>query len=165
MPDYSNFSSQEICGISTIFMIFAIGISCLVISVVGFFDEEAFECGRNGKPPLIIWIFGTGIAFTVISVRFLLTYGQNYCRASYLDYRSANISFPSSRFISMKTIPSAHFGGLGLERVVLWQNGYWASQTFLSLFGQSWASSRCSSTSASVETTIQRFGAWHGQPW
>eukprot|EP00531_Pseudo-nitzschia_arenysensis_P003116 CAMPEP_0116122506 /NCGR_PEP_ID=MMETSP0329-20121206/4251_1 /TAXON_ID=697910 /ORGANISM="Pseudo-nitzschia arenysensis, Strain B593" /LENGTH=115 /DNA_ID=CAMNT_0003616359 /DNA_START=28 /DNA_END=372 /DNA_ORIENTATION=+ len=70
MPDYSNFSSLAVCGVSTSFLIFAIGIACFVIGILGFFDEGAFECGKNAKPPLVIWVFGTGVAFTLIACSF-----------------------------------------------------------------------------------------------
>jgi hypothetical protein len=69
--DYSTFSARAVCGMSTAFLIFAIGIACLVVSFIGFSEQDAIECGQGGKPSLIIWVWATGVAFFVISVRFV----------------------------------------------------------------------------------------------
>ena len=65
------FGSLAICGCSTSFIIFATGVACLVISIMGIFgDRENFgvDCGQGGKPPLLEWVLGTGISFLIISV-------------------------------------------------------------------------------------------------
>jgi len=65
------FGSMAICGCSTSFIIFATGIACLVISIMGIKDSRenfGVDCGRDGKPPLLEWVFGTGISFLIISV-------------------------------------------------------------------------------------------------
>jgi hypothetical protein len=45
----------------------AVGIACLVISV----PELAPTCGLGGSPPLLYWIYGTGIAYTIIGGCFI----------------------------------------------------------------------------------------------
>ena len=75
MPSSSSqdltFGSLAICGCSTSFIIFATGIACLVISIMGIADNRdgvGIDCGKDGKPPLLEWVFGTGISFMIISV-------------------------------------------------------------------------------------------------
>lgn len=46
-------------GISSFFL--ALGIACLVIGM-----RNNVDCGLDGEPPLRDWVFGTGIAYTVI---------------------------------------------------------------------------------------------------
>jgi len=68
------FGSLAICGCSTSFIIFATGAACLVISLIDIFkdrDEFGIGCGQGGKPPLLEWVFGTGIAFSIMSVRYV----------------------------------------------------------------------------------------------
>jgi hypothetical protein len=48
-----------------------VGIACLVIAV----PESVPNCGLGGYPPLRNWIYGTGIAYTIIGGLFLLCWG------------------------------------------------------------------------------------------
>lgn len=69
------FGSVAICGFSTSFIILAVGVSCLVISIIDIVQSEGLDkidCGERGNPPLPEWVFGTGIAFLIISCAFAL---------------------------------------------------------------------------------------------
>ena len=52
-----------IIGSGTLFL--AVGIACLVMHSL-----YPAACGANGSPPLPTWIFGTGIAYTIIGASF-----------------------------------------------------------------------------------------------
>jgi hypothetical protein len=79
--EHLTFGSLAICGISTSCILLATGIACLIISILqiikqtdnvdnGGNNNDVPDCGQNGKPPLLNWIFGTGISFMIITVSF-----------------------------------------------------------------------------------------------
>lgn len=46
-------------------ILLAVGIASLIISTELPADSVLYRCGLGGSPPLRIWIFGTGIAYTI----------------------------------------------------------------------------------------------------
>ena len=60
----------QVCGCSTTFILFAVGLSCLVVSCLDIANatswDAAVNCGYGGRPPLLEWVFGTGVAYLVI---------------------------------------------------------------------------------------------------
>lgn len=73
MSDYGGikFGQLAICGCSTSFIIFSTGVACLVISIWNFSQYGwNVNCGFGGKPPLLKWVFGTGVAFLIITCAF-----------------------------------------------------------------------------------------------
>ena len=98
--EHLTFGSLSICGISTSCILLATGIACLIISLTQIIrtdidgdDNDSNNnndgtntndggdgiivkpnCGLNGKPPLLDWVFGTGISFMIITVSFVLSY-------------------------------------------------------------------------------------------
>jgi hypothetical protein len=59
-----------VCGCSTTTILFAVGVSCLVVAAVQYADagswDAAVDCGFRGKPPLLEWVLGTGIAYLIL---------------------------------------------------------------------------------------------------
>ena len=98
--EHLTFGSLSICGISTSCILLATGIACLIISITQIIrididnDNDTNNennndgdsttngggdgiivkpnCGQNGKPPLLDWVFGTGISFMIITVSFFV---------------------------------------------------------------------------------------------
>lgn len=89
------FGSLMICKFSTSFIIFATGISCLVISIIELVKWGGkwgdIECSYGGKPPLMEWVVGTGIAFSIISCSFALLSCNNGGKVAKLILAVANL--------------------------------------------------------------------------
>ena len=64
-----------VCGCSTTFILFAVGLSSLVVASIEYANannwDSAVNCGYNGRPPLLEWVFGTGIAYLIICCAYL----------------------------------------------------------------------------------------------
>ena len=63
-------NERALCGISTTFILFAVGAAALaiaIIEIVGKGWDNAVNCGFNGRPPLLEYILGTGIAYLIIA--------------------------------------------------------------------------------------------------
>ncbi|KAG7344533.1 hypothetical protein IV203_022541 [Nitzschia inconspicua] len=60
-------SEFAVCGISTTFILFAVGASCLGVAIWSYVQQGGINCGQNGKPPLLEWILGTGISYLIIA--------------------------------------------------------------------------------------------------
>ena len=63
---------RQVCGFSTTFILFAVGLSCIVVASLEIVNapgnwDSAVNCGYNGRPPLLDYILGTGIAYLVIA--------------------------------------------------------------------------------------------------
>ena len=96
--EHLTFGSLSICGISTSCILLATGIACLIISITQIIRTDIDgddndnndnngtntndgggdgiivkpNCGQNGKPPLLDWVFGTGISFMIITVSYFV---------------------------------------------------------------------------------------------
>ena len=99
--EHLTFGSLSICGISTSCILLATGIACLIVSITQIIrtdiDNDNSDndndnnndgttntngggdgiivkpnCGQNGKPPLLDWVFGTGISFMIITVSYFV---------------------------------------------------------------------------------------------
>ena len=94
--EHLTFGSLSICGISTSCILLATGIACLIISLTQIIRTDIDDnsdndndgtntndgggdgiivkpnCGQNGKPPLLDWVFGTGISFMIITVSYFV---------------------------------------------------------------------------------------------
>ena len=61
----------RVCGCSTTFILFAVGLSCIVVASLEIVNapnwDAAVNCGYDGRPPLLDWILGTGIAYLIIA--------------------------------------------------------------------------------------------------
>jgi hypothetical protein len=63
-------SEFAVCGISTTFILFAVGASSLGIAIWSYVQQGGVNCGQDGKPPLLEWILGTGIAYLIIAIAY-----------------------------------------------------------------------------------------------
>mmetsp|Transcript_33441 Transcript_33441/g.80861 ORF Transcript_33441/g.80861 Transcript_33441/m.80861 type:complete len:178 (+) Transcript_33441:73-606(+) len=74
-------ASRRICCFSTSFVLLATAVACLVVSLIdivrnGAGVRGAVDCGFYGKPPLLEWVFGSGIAYlTIVVAYFVVKYG------------------------------------------------------------------------------------------
>jgi len=104
------FSQRRIGGFSASFILLALAIASLVISVQDMETFSAPNCGVPGYPPLRQYIFGTGLAYLIISVSFTIT--------SIMQNRAGIFRFLSG--ISSTFI----FAWMIVGAVSLWRDGY-----------------------------------------
>jgi hypothetical protein len=73
-------NERALCGMSTTFILFAVAAASLAIALVEIVDkgwDGAVGCGFNGKPPLLEYILGTGIAYLIIAcASFRISHGK-----------------------------------------------------------------------------------------
>lgn len=58
------------CSCSPRFIIVAVGAASLGVAIWSYMEQDGVNCGENGKPPLLGWIFGTGISYLIIGMTY-----------------------------------------------------------------------------------------------
>ena len=81
----TDFSQRRICGFSTGLVLFAIGLTSFIVSIIDRNTHSVPNCGVPGYPPLRDWLLGAGISYTIISI----TYGY----MSLTDGKGKNATF------------------------------------------------------------------------
>ena len=119
----------EVCCFSTTFILFAVGLSCLVVSGLEYANasslDEAVNCGFNGRPPLLQWVFGTGIAYLIIWFAYTINSNCSNCAVDAVGTFPKWVVSLSNTFLLSWSI----VGGFSL-----WRHGRDCQQSNITLF-------------------------------